>query len=114
MIFDVATITAVSTAVVLIIAAHAQAVSRIISAVKAAKGVAEETKAINQVQSGKLDNITQLVDGQYSAVLKELAEVKRVLADVTGRRSDRDGADAAERASNAHAARVNAASKKEL
>lgn len=58
------------------------------------------------VRDAKLDNITILVNGRYSLVLQELADVKRQLAAVTGREIDRVAAALAQQAADEQAARV--------
>lgn len=58
------------------------------------------------VRDRKLDNITVLVNGRYSLVLQELADVKRQLATVTGREIDKVAATLAQQAADEQAARV--------
>lgn len=58
------------------------------------------------VRDRKLDNITVLVNGRYSRVLQELADVKQQLAAVTGREIDRVAAGIAQQHADEQAARV--------
>lgn len=55
-----------------------------------------KTKNINEVQNKKLDNVTLLVDGRYGAVLQELADMKKLFADLTGTKIDQFQADKAQ------------------
>ena len=59
----------------------------------------------------KLDNITTLVDGRYSALLNELASLKELFAEESGRKIDRVSADTARASANEQASRVLDASK---
>lgn len=63
----------------------------------------------NVSQITKLEHIEILVDGRYSEVLQELADVKRLLAKQTGESSDVDRADQAQRRADDQANRVKAA-----
>ena len=57
----------------------------------------------------KVDNVTVLVDGRYSDVLRELADVREMLAEQSGTRNDQTRADVARHASNMQDAKVNQA-----
>ncbi len=63
----------------------------------------------NVDQTKRLEHIEILVDGRYSEVLQELADVKRLLAKQTGEPSDKDRADQAQRRADDQANRVKAA-----
>jgi hypothetical protein len=65
--------------------------------------------AAGAVRDAKLDNITVLVNGRYSQVLQELADVKRLLAASTGTVEDHMKADAAQVRADDQAGRVTAA-----
>lgn len=75
---DPIVITALVTGIVTVIAALVAGIVTIVNAVKTTKTEVSE----------KLDNITVLVDGRYSTVLQELADVKQLLAEETGLKSD--------------------------
>lgn len=62
--------------------------------------------AAGAVRDAKLDNITILVNGRYSQVLQELADVKGLLAAATGRESDRVKAELAQGQADEQAARL--------
>lgn len=62
--------------------------------------------AAGKSRDDKLDHITILVNGRYSQVLQELAEVKRLLAVATGRVADHVAADQAARAAADQAAKL--------
>lgn len=64
--------------------------------------IKEETK----VQTSKLQNIEVLVDGRYSAVLQELADVKRLLANSSGLAHHAENADIAQTIANEQESRV--------
>ena len=55
----------------------------------------------------KVDNVTLLVDGRYGDVLRELADVRAMLAAQTGTQNDQTRADSARHDSNLQDARVN-------
>jgi len=79
-----------TTGVVTILAAFGVLVTTIFTAYTAyrSKIATEEVKKVNLDQVVKLENIEILVDGRYSAVLQELADVKNLLAISTGLPSD--------------------------
>lgn len=63
-------------------------------------------KQAGAAQDKKLDTITVLVNGRYSKVLQELADVKRILAASTGLESDRKAATVAQTHADDQASRV--------
>lgn len=79
-----------TTGVVTILAAIGALVTTLFTAYISikAKNTTEEVKKVNLDQVKKLDNITILVNGRYSAVLQELADVKQLLAASTGKEAD--------------------------
>lgn len=99
-------ITAIGGAVVLIIGAITTAALKIIEALHATKEVVVKTAAVNVRQDAKLDQITFLVDGRYTSVLHELSDVKRLLAEVTGKPADIKAANKAQTDVDEHAAHV--------
>lgn len=62
-------------------------------------------------QDAKLDNITLLVDGRYGEVLKEIAGLRRLVAEQSGLETDMKGAVDAQLKADEQAARVTAAAK---
>lgn len=60
-------------------------------------------------RDAKLDHITVLVNGRYSQVLQELADVRRLLAAHSGLEADRLKADIAQQQADAQAHRIIAA-----
>ena len=64
-------------------------------------------KSIETVK--KVDVVTLLVDGRYGDVLRELADVRAMLAEKTGTQNDQTRADSARHDSNLQDARVNEA-----
>lgn len=67
------------------------------------------TKQAGAVRDAKLDNITVLVNGRYSEVLQELADVKRLLAAATGLARDHANAVTAQERADEQLRRVIAA-----
>jgi len=75
---------------------------------RAGEAANKSTLAANKgvENSNKLDRIEILVDGRYSAVLQELADVKKLLADRSGEIIDRIKADGAQANADAQEVRV--------
>jgi hypothetical protein len=93
-------ITLIIGGIVTVIGALTTAIIAIIAAVdkmREVKTAVEKVGNTNVDQNKKLDNITILVDGRYSEVLQELADVKKMLADKTGLSSDLINAEVAQR-----------------
>lgn len=63
-------------------------------------------RGVTSAQTVKLDEIHILVDGRYSQVLQELADVKQLLAVATGGAVDQRAATIAQQNADAQAARV--------
>jgi hypothetical protein len=93
--------------IVLIIGAIAAAVVAVI------KALGENKKVIQTEITPKLERIEILVDGRYSEVLQELADLKAVIADKSGTMVDRQLAKAAQIKADDQQARVTAAPKVE-
>jgi hypothetical protein len=68
----------------------------VIAGVIALLKVVTSLRQMNKSQSVKLDRIEILVDGRYSEVLQQLADVKKLLAKATGQPDDYDRATAAQ------------------
>jgi predicted butyrate kinase (DUF1464 family) len=107
-----------------IIAGIALAATSVINAWRTGGKVAETKAAVveakqevvavanaTMLQDRKLDHIEVLVDGRYGEVLQELADVKKALAEATGRIADKTRAENAQKRANDQAARVEAAGK---
>jgi len=113
--FDTGTVAAIGAAAVLIIGAIVTGVISIIAAVHNTRVVVDTKVAVDQVVAGgvtrdqKLDRIEVLVDGRYSEVLQELADVKKLLAKATGIEADTDRAENAQGAADRQEIRVAAA-----
>ncbi len=60
----------------------------------------------NKKQDKKLDRIEILVDGRYGDVLQELADLKRLFAENTGKKADMEKADHAQKKADEQTARV--------
>ena len=105
-----------TTGIVTILVALGALITTIFTAYSAfrAKITAEEVKEVNKDQTKKLDNITVLVDGRYSAVLQELADVKKLLAISTGEKSDDLKADKAQVIADNQSNQVKIASEQNL
>lgn len=71
--------------------------------VRATRQTVDEHAAGAAVRDGKLDRITVLVNGRYSQVLQELADVRYVLAGMSGRAEDQRQAQLAQERADAHA-----------
>lgn len=102
--------------IVLVVAATGAALVSVVTAWRAGR----IGHAVNDVhketdkQTKQLENITFLVDGRYSEVLKELADVKALLATKTGRADDATRADQALIRYEEQEARVQEAKAKEI
>ena len=100
--------------IVTVVGAIVAGILSIITAINSSKDrVTQETQVVkdkivevNNENARKLDNITILVDGRYSEVLRELAEVRQLLADKTEERSDQIKADVAKDTSDKHSNRL--------
>jgi hypothetical protein len=64
----------------------------IIAGIVAILKIMASVRRMNGLQTVKLDHIEILVDGRYSEVLQQLADVRELLAQATGTQGDRDRA----------------------
>ena len=112
MALDITTVTAIGAALVLVIGAIVTGVVTIISALRATKVAVETTVIADVKRDEKLDRIEVLVDGRYSQVLQELADVKALLAKATGLPLDEAKAVVAQTTANEQAVRVSEATQK--
>lgn len=71
--------------------------------VRATRDTVDEHAAGAAERDKKLDRITVLVNGRYSRVLQELADVRHVLAGMSGRAEDKRQAQLAQERADAHA-----------
>ena len=106
-------IVALSTAALGIISALVAgiiAIIRVLAETRAVKAAVTENATISatvgKARDTKLDRIELLVDGRYGEVLQELADVKALLAALTGKPSDQLKAVAAQAKADDQAARV--------
>jgi len=104
-------IAVIVTGAVTVIGALVAGITSIIVTVRASKKV-DTVIAATTGQDAKLDNITILVDGRYSQVLQELADVKRLMAETTGSTADSKDAAKAQKTADAQHALVADAHKK--
>lgn len=70
--------------------------------ITAAGGIVLQLRKNKKATIDRLDNITVLVDGRYGQVLRELAEVKALVAELTGLQDDKDRAELAKKLSDDH------------
>jgi type IV secretory pathway TrbL component len=103
---DTGTVTAIGAAVVVVVGAVVAGVISIITAVHATRTKVENVVTANVKSDLKLDRIEVLVDGRYSEVLQELADVKKLLAQATGVEADIGRAGQAQGAADRQEARV--------
>lgn len=103
--------TALSGAIAVIIGALATGIVLIIKAIRETKTVVDKVATVNNVQTNKLDRIEVLVDGRYGEVLQELADVKRLFAENTGKAGDMTKATEAQNKADEQVARVHLAPK---
>lgn len=99
-------IAAGTAAILAILAAISTATVKIIHALRSTTAIVAETQAINKTQNKKLDKITVLVDGRYSAVLQEMADLKLAVAKLSGLPADKVRAVDAQKRATEQAARV--------
>jgi hypothetical protein len=110
---SVAYVAAVTAGIVAIITALVGGIVGIITAFRTGHKIDQTAVAVEAVshetnsQSRKLERIEVLVDGRYGEVLQELADVKKLLADATGRPADMQRADSAQKRSDDQSSRVN-------
>jgi len=92
---DSTLVTTIITGTVTIIGAIVVGIVTIIRAIHETKKAVDVVKDTNIRQDAKLDNITILVNGRYTEVLKELASLRQIIATTSGLKRDQDKADAA-------------------
>lgn len=103
---DLITISAIITGVIAIIGAIAGAAVSIIVAMRETKKEVKDVASQAVVADAKLDRIEVLVDGRYSKVLQELADVKAMLARETGHQVDSELAVVAQKTADEQEERV--------
>lgn len=101
-----ATVAVLITATAALIAAIGTAAAAVIREIRAKASVGA---AAGEQRDQKLDRIEILVNGRYSQVLQDLADVKRTLADVSGTARDQAAAARAQQTADDQHARVRAA-----
>lgn len=110
---DLITISAIITGVIAIIGAIAGAAVSIIVAMRETKKEVKDVASQAVVADAKLDRIEVLVDGRYSKVLQELADVKAMLARETGHQVDSELAVVAQKTADEQEERVQRVTLKE-
>jgi hypothetical protein len=105
------TIAAIVTGIITVIGALTTAIISIITTVNKTKDTVDKVANASTARDVKLDRIEILVDGRYSQVLQELADVKRLLAAESGKPSDLVKAQEAQIKADDQKSRVDAAPK---
>lgn len=110
-----ATVSLITSAIVTIIGTLVGGIIAIITALRNTKrsieANAEADRDAAAIRESKLDHITVLVNGRYSALLQELADAKQLLAAHTGLAADHAAAEVAQQKADDQASRVRAASR---
>ncbi len=104
--FSAGQISLVVGGVVTIIGAIVTGVISVINALRVTREKVEQVASSSAISGEKLNRIEVLVDGRYSQVLQELANVKLLLANATGLTLDADRAKIAQRTADEQAKRV--------
>jgi hypothetical protein len=106
----IAAISVSATAIIGSLVAGIIAIIRVLAETRAVKteviNNAETSAIVGKARDRKLDRIEILVDGRYGEVLQELADMKDLLAKITGKPSDIAKAEAAQTKADEQVARV--------